>query len=247
MKRLFILIAFIFIANITAYAFDNKYFSVSDKGFVVKKESDTSVSFIIPKDKSKTVLSGDDEYEIYINVYITETEDDEKEDKVYFYRDYDEGELKEWKEICNNLFLGDVKDFKEEKLQYLAENEKDSTEEEREAIVDKYINENNKIENIYLGNFGKYKAYIYDSIIDCEKRRVIKIVTLNRLYSIFIYGSDFFDTDESCKEFVKTIVLKDKEATRVNSFLYAYFWWFIIIPLAIIEIKFKYFNKKKSQ
>ncbi len=247
MKRLFILIAFIFIANITAYAFDNKYFSVSDKGFIVEKKSDTSVTFIIPKDKSKTVLSADDGYDMLLCVFVYKTEDDDKEDKEYYYQDYDQEELEDWKKLCNKFFQDDINKCKDEKLQYLAENEKDSTEEEREAIVDKYINENNKIENIYLGNFGKYKAYIYDSIIDCEKRRVIKIVTLNRLYSIFIYGSDFFDTDESCKEFVKTIVLKDKEATRVNSFLYAYFWWFIIIPLAIIEIKFKYFNKKKSQ
>ena len=249
MKKLFyFLIAFLFIANISVYAFDNKYFSVSDKGWKVEKKSETEVSFTMPSSQGN-VSSENDDYDLYICVDISKTEDDDKDNKEFYYMNFDQKELEDWKVVCHEIHQGNVKDSKESLIKFFEEERPDWTEKERREAADTIIDESSQIEKIYLGKFGKYKAQMFDSIVWGSKHRLIKIVTLNRINVLSMVATDSisFDTYEPYKEFEKTFNLKDKEATITNSYLHAYGWWILIIVLVSIKIIYQLIKKKSSE
>ena len=241
-KLLFVLVAFLFIANFTAYAFDFKYFSVSDRGWKVNKKSDNEVSFSLPIIiPTPELVSVNRPSNIFIDVKITGTEDDDKDEKTYYYVEYNQKDLEDWEKICRNIFQGLLKSQQEFLLKAFKEDYPNYTEEERKAAADEVIKKGSKIEKIYFGEIGKHKAQIFEYKAGGDNHKLYRVITLNRMNFISITYPESISLDDynPCKEFVKTFEAKDKEATKFNSYLHAYGWWIFFIVLVVLEIFFK--------
>ena len=214
-KAIFLFCLFLFLTvSSSLFAFNNKYFSVKDNGWEVKKKSDKQIGFILkgytPDEDNKAGLIP------IINIQIEE--DDEKLHVVKF----NQKELDELKDnLKNKAFKDYLESAKKASKTFLEKMYPNAPRKQVEAALDE-IYRDSGITSASLTKIGSCKAYCVNFNISeaCFRRFVVQ--SLHRATIIeFTYPKSYdIDSSKEYKDFVSSFKNFDKEPTSFNGFLY---------------------------
>ena len=112
-------VLFLFLLNSEVYGFDNKYFSVSDKGWKITNNTDKCVSFELDPLPENNQISSDSK--ILVNVIIIGAEDDDKEECSYYYVEYNEEQLAREIKFMNSQYESLKQDYRIDFIKFLTE------------------------------------------------------------------------------------------------------------------------------
>ena len=243
MKSRVIFLFFLFMAlNSSLYAFSNKYFSVTDKGWKLEKKSDKEMCFVmndyIPEEGDATGLVP------LVSIKI------EGEDKLYKAK-YDNEELKTFeKEIKNKAFKDYMEMAKKGSRQFLEKNYRGATKAELNKIIDK-VYEDSGIKSSSISRIGDSKAYKIEFKVAGALFRRFVIASLHRVTIVeFTYPeSADIDSLKPYKDFVSSFKNNDKEASSLNVFIYGSLGKNLlrIIIFVVIGLAGTIFKKLKGQ
>ena len=250
-------VLFLFLLNSEVYGFDNKYFSVSDKGWKITNNTDKCVSFELDPLPENNQISSDSK--ILVNVIIIGAEDDDKEECSYYYVEYNEEQLAREIKFMNSQYESLKQDYRIDFIKFLTEEKPDVEPELIKAYAHDYFDKNSNMGKVFLDKTPNHKAYIGEFRIANTCFRYIDITTLNRVYILaFNFISPLSkENEQKCyeilsnlepyKEFINSFKAKDKEATKTLSYLYAYGWTILFVVAIAIEIGVKIARKVKAK
>ena len=241
-KLSFLLALFVCLSS-SVFAFSNKYFSVNDNGWDVKRKSDKELGFIlkdyIPDEEDKAGLTPS------IDIIIKEVD----KDKLYKV-EYNKSELKELEnEVKNKAFKEYLALAKNGSRQFLEENYREASKGKIDEIINN-IYEDSGIISSSISKIGKNKSYCVEFKIAKTLFRRFVVISLHRVTIIEFTFPESVDIDSmKCyKDFISSFKNYDKEATSLNFFIYGGMGMNILKIIAIVLISFvvKIFKKFRA-
>ena len=210
-KRICFLVLVLTIINSALYAFSNPYFSASEKGWSVERESDENMTFEM---NSYTPSEEEDEFLPKINIIVKKADAN-----TYYVAKYDQKELDQLKEAVRN---GAFKDYLEASrkgfMTTLEKKYPHITKKQREEGFREFFG-NSDVTSSYYGKVGKNKAHIVEYNIGPTNFRRCVVFTLN--YTIIVEFMWNNKTDlvslDAYKSFMNSFASKGKEPTNFNA------------------------------
>ncbi len=242
MKSRIITALFLFMTLSTSlFAFSNKYFSVKDSGWEVKRISDKDIGFMmkdyVPEEGDETGLPP------IVNVNI----EGEKEDTIY-RANYDKTELNRFENLIKDkAFKQYLEEGKKASREYLENNFKGASKRKiDDAIEDIY--KDSKIESASISKIGNSKSFQVDFQIGSIHFRRFVVTTLHRVTIVeFKYPVvSNFTSSKTYKDFISSFKINDKEGSAFNVFLYGGMGMNILklIVIVLISIGVKIFRNR---
>ena len=210
-KRIYFLVLVLTIINSALYAFSNPYFSASERGWSVERESDENLTFEI---NSYTPSEEEEEFLPKINILIKKADAN-----TYNLVKYDQKELDQLKEAVKN---GAFKDYLEASrkgfMTTLEKKYPHITRKQREEGFNEFFG-NSEVSSSYYGKIGKNKAHIVEYNIGPTNIRRYFVFTLDFTIILeFMWNNktDLVSLD-AYKSFMNSFASKGKEPTSFNA------------------------------
>ena len=215
MKSRVIFLFFLFMAFTSSlFAFNNQYFSFTDKGWDVEKQSDAVISLTF---KDYTPPEEDDtEIVPFANINV-KTE----KDTIYVVK-FDQKELDDLKNnIKNKAFKDYLEIAKKSSRTYLEKMYPNSSQSKINEALDN-IYSNSGITSATITKFGSSRAYCVTFTIAKAIIKRFIIPSLNRITVVEFTYPESFDLDSSkpYKDFLSSFNNKDSAPTSFNGFIY---------------------------
>lgn len=221
MKRFFplLLILFVFIINSNLYAFDNKYISISEKGWKLEKSSEENISL----DMEDFELDKENIFAPNIAIKIEKNESPT-------VANYNQEELDSFKsKVEQKAYKDYYKKFRDSANEGIKSKLPNTTEKQRNKILDELLADSG-IKSVYYKNIGNSKAHVIEFLIGTVYVRRFVVIKLNYTYIVEVSYPKATDIDslKPYNDFIKSFKAKDYNPTTVNAYIYGGALWKIV-------------------
>lgn len=210
---------FVFLICSNLYALDNKYISISEKGWKLEKDSDESIGL----DMEDFEVDEESFFAPTIGIKI------EKNESPTIAK-YNQEELDSLKsKLEQKAYKEYYKKFRDSANEGFKKRLPNSTEKQREKILDELLADSG-IKEVYYKNIGNSKAHVIEFLIGNIYVRRFVVIKLNYTYIVEVTYPKATDIDslKPYNDFVKAFKAKDHNPTTANAYIYGGTLWKII-------------------
>ena len=239
-KYLFLLVTIFVMTNFSLFALDNSLIKVDDSKWDFKRGDDAFT------------------YIFTLKNYKPEDPDEQKKPKVptivikagmskneyQYWKDDDKTVLANFKKHMENNF----KDIKEKARKKISAVLKSKNPNISNSKIEEYIEKelgNPEMFGTFLKTIGGHKGIVCEYQVKDLKFKTVNIITLKRDYSIVVTNSENTNIDSlpAYKEFMSSLVIKDRKATYFNALFFANIYWVIIGIIFFFRILYDMYKR----